>query len=180
MEVLNQVKIKRSDSVAVIGGGKLGLLMAQVMNLISENVILIGRRRENLKIAKTFGVSETILEKSDKAGDLKNRKCDIVIDCTGTPSGLELSMDIVRPCGKIILKSTFAGGTPLNLAPLVINEVTVIGSRCGPFKDAIKTVSNGRIKLLPLVSKRFPLSRGLEAMDYAKKRGVLKVVLDIS
>jgi len=179
-ETLKQVKINENDRVAVMGDGKLGLLMAQVAGLKSQNVVLVGRHEEHLKLAKGQGLSVAVLEKSKRMEALKREKCHIVIDCAGTPEGLSLSMDIVKPRGKIVLKSTFAGGLPLNLAPLVINEVTVIGSRCGPFPDALRALQSRKINVASLISKKFPLSHGIEAMEYAKKRGVLKVILDVS
>ncbi|RMF94311.1 MAG: alcohol dehydrogenase [Candidatus Schekmanbacteria bacterium] len=179
-EVLKQIRIEKDDVVAVIGDGKLGLLMVQVVGQKTRNIHLIGRHRRNLNIAKRFDLLSVFLENSLKAERLKKTKCDIVIDCTGTPAGLSLSMELVKPCGKIVLKSTYASAQPLNLAPVVINEITLIGSRCGPFKDAINALKVGKVDVLPLISKDFHLSEGLEAIEYAKQKGVMKVILSVA
>jgi alcohol dehydrogenase len=105
---------------------------------------------------------------------------DLVVDCTGSPQGLEMAMRLVRPRGTIVLKSTFAQAAPINTAPLVINEVELRGSRCGPFPDAIKMLARKQIDVLTMISKRFPLDRGLEALEAAADPRNIKVLLKIA
>jgi threonine dehydrogenase-like Zn-dependent dehydrogenase len=102
---------------------------------------------------------------------------DVVIDCTGSAEGFELALQIVRPRGTLVLKSTFAAGKPLNLAPVVIDEVTIVGSRCGPFKEAIRALAAKQVDVVSLISRRMKLEQGVEAMQLAGKSGVLKVIL---
>jgi threonine dehydrogenase-like Zn-dependent dehydrogenase len=104
---------------------------------------------------------------------------DVVVDCTGSASGLELAMAMVRPRGTIILKSTVAAGKAINLAPIVIDEVTVIGSRCGPFKEALRALAEKSVDVTSLIHRRMKLEQGVEAMEIAGRPGVLKVLLTL-
>ena len=104
---------------------------------------------------------------------------DIVVDCTGSETGLPTALKIVRPRGTIVMKTTVAGSQSMPWAPIVIDEVTIVGSRCGPFDRALSALGAGRISVGPLISKRFELSRGLDALEAAKTRPVLKVLLDV-
>jgi threonine dehydrogenase-like Zn-dependent dehydrogenase len=103
----------------------------------------------------------------------------VVIDCTGSAAGFELALQIVRPRGVVVLKSTVAGKNALNLAPVVIDEVTIIGSRCGPFKEAIRALAQKQIDVVSLIHRRMKLEQGVEAMQLAGRAGVLKVILSM-
>ena len=105
---------------------------------------------------------------------------DLVVDCTGSETGLPTALQLVRPRGTIVLKTTVAGSQQMPWAPVVIDEVTIVGSRCGPFDRALAALEGGRISVLPLISGRFDLSRGVEALEAAKGRGVLKVLVDVA
>jgi len=172
--ILEQVDVGPKDRVAVLGDGKLGLLVAQVMAGTGCELTAIGRHPEKLEILSKKGI-KTVL-----AGEGLPSGFDLCIDCTGSPKGLELALDLVRPMGKIVLKSTFARGERLNLSPLVVNEVVLLGSRCGPFKRAIKALREGAAEVDNLVAKVSALEEAIKAFGLASKKGVLKVILDMT
>jgi len=173
VEVLEQVHIRQSDSVVVLGDGKLGLLVAEVLHASGHRAILVGRHAEKLAIAERRGI-ETALAGSRSLP----RKADVVVECTGSPSGLADAAALVRPRGTIVLKSTFHAGAPVNLSPLVVNEVTCVGSRCGPFPPAIRLLEEQRIDTSGLIGAIFPAARAVEAFEEASRKGSLKVLLD--
>jgi threonine dehydrogenase-like Zn-dependent dehydrogenase len=158
-------------SVAVLGDGKLGLLAAQVLATTGCRLLAVGKHPEKLGILQARKISTRLL---DECGD---SQADVVVDCTGSPSGFELANKLVRPRGTIVLKSTVAGAAPLNLAPLVINEITVIGSRCGPFPPALQALRARRVDVRPLISAAYPIKEGVAAMHCAAQKGALKVLL---
>lgn len=172
-EITEQVDIKQNDSVCVLGDGKLGLLIGQVMSLSGCNLTVVGKHDEKLSILGALGIDTSIVTKFDKKG------FDIVIDSTGSPDGIQSSLDIVRPMGKVILKTTIADECRLNINSLVVNEITLVGSRCGPFDKAIEALDSKTINVSPLVSNIFSLDDGIEAFKYASKRDVMKVILKI-
>src|SRR6266702_8478400 len=129
-EILEQVHLKPTDSVLVLGDGKMGQLAAQVLALVGCEVIMVGKHKEKLALAEKRGVHPSLLTDA-KSFVLENgRRVDVVIECSGSPQGLELAMRLVRPRGTIVLKSTVADKTTLHLAPIVIDEIRVQGSRC--------------------------------------------------
>ncbi|MGE5593276.1 MAG: MDR/zinc-dependent alcohol dehydrogenase-like family protein [Betaproteobacteria bacterium] len=173
VEVLEQVHIRQSDSVVVLGDGKLGLLVAGVLHASGYRTVLVGRHVEKLAIAQRAGI-ETALSGSRNL----RRKADVVVECTGSPSGLADAAALVRPRGTIVLKSTFRGEAPVNLSPLVVNEVTCVGSRCGPFPPAIRLLEERKIDTSSLIGAIFCAARAVEAFEEAARRGSLKVLLD--
>lgn len=173
VEVLEQVHIRRSDRVVVLGDGKLGLLVAQVVHASGHQVTLVGRHEEKLAIAREAGI-ETALSGSAAS----SRRADVVVECTGSPSGLAEAAALVRPRGTIVLKSTFHAEAPLNLSPVVVNEVTCVGSRCGPFPPAMRLLQERKIDTASLIGAVFPAARAVEAFEQAGTRGSLKVLLD--
>jgi threonine dehydrogenase-like Zn-dependent dehydrogenase len=158
--------------VTVLGDGRLGLLVAQVLRNASYPVRLIGKHPDKLAICEKWSIRSRLLNDISPRHDQ-----DVVVDCTGSANGFELAMQMVRPRGTIILKSTVAAGKPLNLAPLVIDEITVIGSRCGPFREAIRALAEKEIDVASLIYRRMKLDQGVEAMRIAGTPGVLKVIL---
>jgi threonine dehydrogenase-like Zn-dependent dehydrogenase len=137
-------------------------------------VTVIGKHSEKLALLKSLGIRTVLL------GELPlERMADVVVDCTGSETGLPLALELVRPRGTIVLKTTVAGTQQLAWAPVVIDEVTIVGSRCGPFDRALSALADGQISVQPLISRRFDLSQGVEALDAAKSKGVLKVLLDV-
>jgi threonine dehydrogenase-like Zn-dependent dehydrogenase len=170
-----QLAIGKKDRVAILGDGRLGNLCAQVLARLSDHVLVIGKHQEKLAILEGMGIATTLL--SDK---IEARSFDIVVDCTGSESGLPTSLRLVRPRGTIVLKTTVAGEQKLAWAPFVIDEVTLLGSRCGPFDKAIAALEQGHVQVQPLISDRFDLSRGVDALARAQTKGILKVLLDVS
>jgi threonine dehydrogenase-like Zn-dependent dehydrogenase len=170
-----QIAVGRRDRVAILGDGRLGNLCAQVLARLSDRVLVVGKHPEKLAILNAMGITTALL-----SGSHDERSFDIVVDCTGSESGLPAALKLVRPRGTIVLKTTVAGQQTLAWAPFVIGEVTLVGSRCGPFDTALAALERGQVQVEPLISDRFDLSRGLDALDRARRKGVLKVLLDVS
>jgi threonine dehydrogenase-like Zn-dependent dehydrogenase len=169
-----QLKIGRRDRVVVLGDGRLGNLCAQVLAGLSDGLLVVGKHPGKLALLQALGISTCLL--SDPPAD---RSADIVVDCTGSPTGLPAALRLVRPRGTIVLKTTVAGEQTMAWAPVVIDEVTIVGSRCGPFGRALAALDAGEISVLPLVSGRFDLSKGVEALAHASSKSVMKVLLDV-
>jgi threonine dehydrogenase-like Zn-dependent dehydrogenase len=171
-QVLKQIKLDGRRWVTVLGDGRLGLLVAQVLRNAGCPVRMIGKHPAKLALCEKWQI------RSRPLADIKPRHDqDVVVDCTGSPAGLELAMQLTRPRGTIILKTTVAANTPVNLSPLVIDEITVIGSRCGPFRDARTALVDKQIDVASLIHRRMKLEQGVEAMELAGRPGVLKVIL---
>lgn len=180
-EILEQVQIRPTTSVLVLGDGKLGLLAAQVLTLTGANVALRGKHAAKLALAKSWGV-KTIHATADTASETvpAEQGYDIIVEATGSATGLDTARRMIRPRGTIILKSTVADCTTLDLAPFVVDEITIIGSRCGPFQPALRALEQKRISVLPLLSATYPLHAGEEALTHAAKTGTLKIQLAIA
>jgi threonine dehydrogenase-like Zn-dependent dehydrogenase len=174
-QVPAQLTISKKDRVVVLGDGRLGNLCAQVLARLSDHVLAIGKYQEKLAILSSFGIGTALLSDS-----MEERSFDLVVDCTGSDSGLPTALKLVRPRGTIVLKTTVAGQQTLAWAPFVIDEVTLVGSRCGPFDQALAALEQGHVQVQPLISDRFDLSRGLDALARAQTKGVLKVLLDVN
>ena len=170
-----QLPLNRTDRVVVLGDGRLGNLCAQVLAGICDSVLVVGKHLEKLALLGDLGIETALL-----ADCPTDRMADIVVDCTGSDTGLPTALTIVRPRGTIVLKTTVAGTQQMPWAPIVIDEVTIMGSRCGPFDRALEALEAGRVSVLPLVSARFDLSDGVKALEAAKRRNVLKVLIDVA
>lgn len=171
-QVLKQVKIDAKKWVTVLGDGRLGLLVAQVLRDAGCPVRVIGKHPDKLALCEKWSIRSRPLAEISPRHDQ-----DVVVDCTGSASGFELAMQMVRPRGTIVLKSTAAAGKPLNLAPLVVDEINVVGSRCGPFREAIKALAEHRVDVASLIYRRVRIEQAVEAMELAARPGVLKVLL---
>jgi threonine dehydrogenase-like Zn-dependent dehydrogenase len=169
-----QLSVRPADRVIVLGDGRLGNLCAQVLAGLSNHVLVVGKHPEKLALLNALGIATALL-----SDPLDHHAADIVVDCTGSESGLPTALDLVRARGTIVLKTTVAGTQTLAWAPFVIDEVTLVGSRCGPFDQALKALEAGRIQVQPLISDRFSLSAGLDALARAQSKGVLKVLIDV-
>ena len=178
-QVPGQLSIGRGDRVVVLGDGRLGNLCAQVLAGLSDHLLVVGKHATKLALLQSLGLSTCLLSDllSDQSG---NRSADLVVDCTGSPTGLPTALNVVRPRGTIVLKTTVAGDQTMAWAPVVIDEVTIVGSRCGPFDRALAALEGGSIRVLPLISGRFDLNHGVEALEHAATRSVLKVLLDVA
>jgi threonine dehydrogenase-like Zn-dependent dehydrogenase len=177
-QILKQIKLDaKADTrgrkwVTVLGDGRLGLLVAQVLRNANCPVRVIGRHPDKLALCEKWQI------RSRPAADIAPRHDqDVVVDCTGSAEGFELAMQMVRPRGVIVLKSTVAGAKPINLSPLVVDEITIIGSRCGPFREAIRALAEKQVDVASLIYRRVRLEQGVEAFDVARRPGVLKVLL---
>jgi alcohol dehydrogenase len=168
-EITERVHIKPTDRVCVIGDGKLGLLCAQVLHLTGCDLLAVGRHDEKLMILRMRGIATT-----DDSASIRGA-FDVVVDCTGQVSGFELARKLLRPRGTLVLKSTFHGAQEMPFAPIVIDEVSIVGSRCGPFEPALRLLEKDLIDVESLISAEYPIERGLEAFERAAARGMLKV-----
>jgi alcohol dehydrogenase len=170
-EILDQVRIGRGDRVAVLGDGKLGLLIAQVLHLRGASVAQYGRHREKLRIARDFGI-ETVL----RAKRLPRAEFRIVVDATGSAEGLAAAISMTRPRGTVVMKSTLHRAVAIDAAPVIVNEISLVGSRCGRFEPALRILP--RLNLDPMISARYPLTEAPRAMAEAARSGVMKVLLE--
>jgi threonine dehydrogenase-like Zn-dependent dehydrogenase len=172
LRVLETTSVSPAAKVLVVGDGSLGLQISWVLALSGAEVHLAGHYPEHLALARPQGVV-TFLTNDLPPGDY-----DIVVEASGSPTGLELAMARVRPLGTVVLKSTYVGRYPLDPAALVVPEVHLVGSRCGPFAGALRLLRDGRVDPRPLIARTFPLDQGLEALAWAQQPGVLKVLVD--
>lgn len=172
-EVRQQLHLEGKPFVTVLGDGRLGLLVAQVMARLNASVRVIGRHPAKLELCAKWGIKHRHVDELTPRADQ-----DVVVDCTGSADGLRLSMQLVRPRGKIVLKTTVAGQSGVDLSPLVIHEIELIGSRCGPFREALAMLTEGQADVLSLISRRMPFERAEEAIARAAEPGVLKVLLE--
>lgn len=171
--ITEQVEVGPETSVAVIGDGKLGLLCAFAMSLRTQNLIIVGKHEEKLELAEARDIEAVWLPTIGKFEPV----FDVVIEASGSESGFALALDMIKPRGKIVLKSTFSGKPQWEAWRVVVDEITIVGSRCGKFEPALKVLNEGKIDLSDMISTQMPLSKGVEAMAEAQKKGVMKVLL---
>src|SRR5436190_2491321 len=171
--ILERVSITSDSQVAVVGDGKLGLLCAQVIATTGAPVTLIGKHESKLQIAERRGI-ETLLADKAKA---RTRGFDLVVEASGSPSGFDLALDLLRPRGVLVLKSTFHGSTGMNAARIVVDEISVVGSRCGRFAPALELLKQEKVDVENLISEEFSLADGVPALARAAEPGVMKVLL---
>jgi alcohol dehydrogenase len=171
-EILDQVKIPKGSLVAVLGDGKLGLLVSQVLQASGAQVHQFGRHRHKLEIAEKAGVVGEVA-----SGKIPENRYDFVVEATGSAEGLKLAVAMTRPLGTLILKSTVHGDVPVDTAPIVVKEITVIGSRCGRFEPALKLLARRRIFVDEMISDSIRLDYAALAFERARQPGVLKVLL---
>jgi len=173
-EIPERITINPTDRVVIIGDGKLGLLCTQVLALTGCHVTLLGRHSERNAWLTSKGMTVASEIQDIPPG------ADIVVEATGSPQGLAMATKLVRPRGTIVLKSTYHGEVLVNMTELVIHEISIIGSRCGPFAPALRLLSGGMIQVEPLIHARFSLAEGIKAMEQAAQPGTLKVLLNMS
>ena len=173
LRIPEEIHIRPTDRIAVLGDGKLGQLCARVLARMGASVLAVGRHRDKLALLDGFAVATMGPEDLPERGDF-----DVVVEATGSADGLTTALRLVRPQGTVVLKSTVADGAPLNLSPAVVDEVRIIGSRCGPFAPALALLPHMRVE--NMTTEVFPLEEGLAAFDRAASRGVMKVLLRIS
>ena len=171
--ITEQVEILPDTKVAVIGDGKLGILCALSVGLKSNEVTLIGRHASKLSIAERQGINAVMSAETARLASA----FDVVVEASGSGSGFATALDLVRPRGKIVLKSTFQGKPAWEAWRVVVDEITIVGSRCGRFGAVVELLAEGKIDVMPLISDDLPLENGVDAVAEAQKRGVLKVLL---
>ena len=176
-EILEQINVKQFSEAAVLGDGKLAQLIARVLRTALRNVVMYGKHKDKWQQAAAAGIDIKIVR--GDASDLKRVKDNfaLVVEATGSPSGLALAQHMTEPRGTLILKSTFHGAAPVETWPLVVKEITLVGSRCGPFAKAIALLRSGKVDPRPLITRTFPLSEAPAAIQYAQQPGVMKVLL---
>jgi threonine dehydrogenase-like Zn-dependent dehydrogenase len=171
-EILDQAAFPRSAEIAVLGDGKLGLLVAQALQAAGHRVSQFGRHSSKLRIAAKAGVSTEIARKN-----LPVAAYDWVVEATGSAEGLRQAVQMTRPRGTVFMKSTVHGKVALDTAPVIVNEITLVGSRCGRFAPALNLLGTGKIYVSEMISEEFPLSEAARAFKSATRHGVMKVLL---
>lgn len=174
LEILEQMHIQPCQKVMVLGDGKLGLLTALALNACGLDVLIVGKHQNKLDIAKNQGVKTQLLSEFEQAP-----KFDVVVEATGSITGFETSVNCVKPRGTLVLKSTIAASKELNLAPIVINEITILGSRCGRFEPAMRLIASGKIDFSQMISKISPIEQAINAFDANNAKDTIKILLKI-
>jgi threonine dehydrogenase-like Zn-dependent dehydrogenase len=174
-EILEQVNIRAHHAAAVVGDGKLAQLIARVLRAAGVRVVMIGKHASKLRLARLGGDIATA--KAASPGARRPDAFTLTVEATGSPSGLDLAQRITVPRGTLVLKSTFHGAANVETWPIVVKELTVIGSRCGPFPLALKLLRSRQVDPRPLISRIFPLNDAAKAIRYAQQPGVMKVLL---
>jgi len=173
LEIQEQIRIGEGDHVLVAGDGKLGQLIARTLALTGCELLVVGRHAEKLALLIDAGL------RVGGADDVETGRFDIAVECTGNPEGFELARRALRPRGTLVLKSTYAGALSVDASSLVVDEIALVGSRCGPFAPALRLLAENRVDPRPLVHARYPLANAVEAFDHARRAGVLKVLLEM-
>ena len=171
LQVLEQAPVDGETTVCVLGDGKLGMLVAQVLHTTGCRLTVLGHHEDKLDVLRARGIAASLAEEAPGV------RYQVVVDATGLPEGLGQALGLVAPRGTVVLKTTVAGETTLTLAPVVIDEVTVVGSRCGPLDKAVEWLAAGRVEVEPLIEAAYPLSEGIEAFRHAARRGARKILL---
>ncbi len=171
LEIQEQISVGRDDRICVVGAGKLGSLIVYTLVLTGAAVTVVGRQRARLSRFEKMGLEVRTPDQIELGS------FDISVECTGNADGFNLARSALRPRGTMIMKSTYAGKLTVDASSLVVNEITLVGSRCGPFEPAIDLLAKGQIDVGSLIEDRYPLTRGLEAFDHAKQPGALKILV---
>ncbi|MCP5041920.1 MAG: alcohol dehydrogenase catalytic domain-containing protein [bacterium] len=173
-EILEQVEVTSQQDCLVFGDGRLGQLIGQVLHSTGASVTSVGKHTQKLALLEARGIATRELADWEASPD----QADIVVEASGSANSFARAVGATRPRGTLVLKTTAADHPPLDLAPLVIHEINVVGSRCGPFEPALEALANGTVDVQPLIAARFPLEQASQALDHAGRSGVLKVLID--
>lgn len=171
-EIIDQVRIGTQDRVAVLGDGKLGQLIARVLKTTGCRLSLIGKHENKLQLARDAGIDTLLLGEA-------NPPYDVVVEASGSPTGLETALELVRTRGTVVLKSTVSERVVINTTRIVVDEIQVIGSRCGRFDKALELLESGAVEVEPLISGEYSLEDGVKALEFAGKPGIMKVLLRV-
>ena len=173
LQIQSQLKIDKRDCVMVLGAGKLGQLIARSLALTGCDLHVFDRNESKLNVLSNMGIS------TGHVDTIPDSVFDISVECTGSPDGFNIARRSLRPLGTLVMKSTYASNLTLDVSDLVVDEITLIGSRCGPFDLALDMLINKQIEVEDLIHARYPLREGLDGFETAKQPGILKVLLDI-
>ncbi|MEN8172293.1 MAG: alcohol dehydrogenase catalytic domain-containing protein [Chloroflexota bacterium] len=171
LEILEQVPIKSGDRVIVVGAGRLGQLVAQTIALTGCTLSVVARHESQRRLLETRGIP--VMDETN----LPHRNFDIAVDTTGSPGGFAVARNALRPRGTLVIKSTYAGALQVDFSSIVVDEITVIGSRCGPFLPALDLLAGEKVDTSSLISGRYPITNGLLAFEHAARSGVFKILL---
>ncbi len=171
LEIQEQINITQKNRVLVVGDGKLGQLVAQTLALTGCDLLVVGRHHHKLTRLESKGI------KVGLADAVKSKSFDITVECTGNPDGFKLALSGLRPRGILVLKSTYAGKLNIDASAIVVDEITVMGSRCGPFDKALELLKNQKVDVNSLIETSYPLEEGMAAFHRAQQKGTLKVLL---
>lgn len=170
--ILEQVAVRGTDRVLLVGAGRLGQLIARVLGPTGCSLQVVARHDRQRALLEACGIKPCAPE------DIEAGSYDLAVEATGSPDGFAVARRALRPLGALVLKSTYKGEVSVDFSSLVVDEISVVGSRCGPFVPALELLATGRVDPLPLIEARYPLARGLEAFGHAGRRGVLKILID--
>lgn len=171
LEIQQQIQIRPTDRVLVIGAGRLGQLVAQTLALTGCDLQVVTRHAAQEKLLAMRGIATC------RGEAVPERGLDVVVEATGSPQGFLLARRAVRPRGTIVMKSTYKGEMQINFSSIVVDEITLVGSRCGPFTPALNLLESGNVEMLPLITARFPLAEAETAIQQAAQPGTLKILL---
>lgn len=170
LEIQEQVPIQADNHVLLVGAGRLGFLIAQTLTITGCDLLVVARQPRMYNLLAEFHIPTITPD------EIPVHKMDVVIDASGSPQGFSLARQAVRPKGTLVIKSTYAGLTQVNMSGLVVDEITLVGSRCGPFKPALRLLESGEVDPRPLIEAFYPLADGLTAFDHASRAGALKIL----
>jgi threonine dehydrogenase-like Zn-dependent dehydrogenase len=173
LAIQQQISIRPDDRVLLVGDAKLGQLIGQTLALTGCQLLVVGRHEQKLDLLSRLGIAV------GAADDVEAGTFDVAVECTGNPEGFALAQRALRPRGTLVLKSTYAGELAFDASSIVVDEIVVVGSRCGPFAPALRVLAAGRVQVEPLIQARYRLQEGLKAFAQARERGRLKVLLEV-
>jgi threonine dehydrogenase-like Zn-dependent dehydrogenase len=173
LEIQQQIALRPTDRVLVVGDGKLGQLIVRTLALTGCRLTVVGRHEGKLARLRRLGVEALVVD------DIETGNFDLAVECTGNAAGFELARRLVRPRGTLVLKSTYADRLSLDVSALVVDEIRLVGSRCGPFAPAIGLLQRGLVTVDDLIEARYALDDGLEALARSQRRGALKVLVEM-
>jgi threonine dehydrogenase-like Zn-dependent dehydrogenase len=173
LQVQEQVAIHPDQRVVVVGDGKLGQLIAQTLALTGCDLLVVGRHPEKLGLLSSYGM------RTGGPDDVTRGAFDIAVECTGNAEGFALAREGLRPRGTLVMKSTYAGRLSFDASAVVVDEITLVGSRCGPFPLAIQLLTDKQVTVEPMIHARYPLTDAVAALEHAQRPGVLKVLLEM-
>jgi threonine dehydrogenase-like Zn-dependent dehydrogenase len=171
------VSVRGLREAAVLGDGKLAQLIARVLRTAVPRVLMYGKHAQKLALARRAGIAVRRVRGDSSDLCRIQETYRLLVEATGSPTALELAQQMTEPRGTLVLKSTFHGAAPVETWPIVVKELTVVGSRCGPFDKALALLRGGKVDPKPLITRTFPLAEARRAIEFAQDSGVMKVLL---